>query len=431
LGFGLRGFWGSVASGAVTADDFWALIDATRPAEPDPDLHAAALTRDLATRGVDATVAFARQFDAAMDALYRWDLWGGGYLLLGGLSDDGFEYLRAWVVGEGRATWERVLDDPEGYLVALVGEATADGGELFEGLEERCFAEAESLLYAAGTAHEQLTGAWTPPDPERSLGDPAGEEWDEDALDEAFPRLAAALEAAGVEGAIAPGFPSLDPPWADATAHTTPEEALEVAARLQGITWGFETRQIHAGQEPDPTTGARAVPIYQTTSYQFRDSQHASEPVRAGRDRQHLHPHHEPHPGCARGATVAASRGPPTAVGLPGALAVASGQAAETSPSSTWPRPVATSWRRPSLYGGTYNLFHYTLPKIGIEVTFVDDPDDLDAVAGGGAAQHQGVLRREHRQPEERRPRHPRASADVAHERRAADRRQHGRLARG
>ena len=129
LGFGLRGFWGSVASGAVTADDFWALIDATRPAEPDPDLHAAALTRDLATRGVDATVAFARQFDAAMDALYRWDLWGGGYLLLGGLSDDGFEYLRAWVVGEGRATWERVLDDPEGYLVALVGEATADGGE--------------------------------------------------------------------------------------------------------------------------------------------------------------------------------------------------------------------------------------------------------------------------------------------------------------
>ncbi len=235
MGFGLRGFWGSVASGAVTADDFWALIDATRPAEPDPDLHAAALTRDLATRGVDATVAFARQFDAAMDALYRWDLWGGGYLLLGGLSDDGFEYLRAWVVGEGRATWERVLDDPEGYLVALVGEATADGGELFEGLEERCFAEAESLLYAAGTAHEQLTGAWTPPDPERSLGDPAGEEWDEDALDEAFPRLAAALEAAGVEGAIAPGFPSLDPPWADATAHTTPEEALEVAARLQGM----------------------------------------------------------------------------------------------------------------------------------------------------------------------------------------------------
>jgi O-acetylhomoserine (thiol)-lyase len=44
---------------------------------------------------------------------------------------------------------------------------------------------------------------------------------------------------------------------------------------MTNANWGFETRQIHAGQEPDPTTGARAVPIYQTTSYQFRDSAHA------------------------------------------------------------------------------------------------------------------------------------------------------------
>jgi O-acetylhomoserine (thiol)-lyase len=50
--------------------------------------------------------------------------------------------------------------------------------------------------------------------------------------------------------------------------------------------WGFETRQIHAGAVPDPTTGARAVPIYQTTSYTFRDT--------AG---EHLHPNHEPHAG--------------------------------------------------------------------------------------------------------------------------------------
>ena len=45
---------------------------------------------------------------------------------------------------------------------------------------------------------------------------------------------------------------------------------------MSNANWGFETRQIHAGQQPDPTTGARAVPIYQTTSYQFRDSQHAA-----------------------------------------------------------------------------------------------------------------------------------------------------------
>jgi hypothetical protein len=228
----------------VTTDDFWALIDATRPAEPDPDLHAAALTRELAARGVDATVAFAHQFDAAMDALYRWDLWGGGYLLLGGLSDDGFEYLRAWVVGEGRATWERVLAGPETYLMELAAEVTADGGELFEELADRCFAEAESLLYAAGTAHEQLTGAWTPPNPDRVVGEPAGEEWDEDAVEAAFPGLATILGALGELGAVAgdpPPFGTVDGAgpfdagsvWPGTTAFDEPVEALEVAARLQ------------------------------------------------------------------------------------------------------------------------------------------------------------------------------------------------------
>jgi O-acetylhomoserine (thiol)-lyase len=72
----------------------------------------------------------------------------------------------------------------------------------------------------------------------------------------------------------------------------------------------------------------------------------------------------------------------------------ASGQAAETWPSSTSPRPASHIVASPSLYGGTYNLFHYTLPKMGIEVTFVDDPDDLDAVARR-PSEHQGVLRRE------------------------------------
>jgi hypothetical protein len=181
----------------VTSDEFWALIDATRPAQPDPDLHADAITAALVERGVESTLAFARHFDGAMDALYRWDLWGGGYLLLGGLSDDGFEYLRAWVVGEGRVTWERVRSGPEQYLMELAAEVTADGGELFEELADRCFAEAEALLYAAGTAHEQLTGTWTPPNPDRSVGEPAGEEWDEDAVEEAFPRLASVLAVTG------------------------------------------------------------------------------------------------------------------------------------------------------------------------------------------------------------------------------------------
>ena len=67
-----------------------------------------------------------------------------------------------------------------------------------------------------------------------------------------------------------------------------------------------------------------------------------------------------------------------TAVGLPGTLVVSSGRRPRRWRSSPWPRPASHIVSSPSLYGGTYNLFHYTLPKLGIEVTFVDDPDDLD-----------------------------------------------------
>ena len=79
-------------------------------------------------------------------------------------------------------------------------------------------------------------------------------------------------------------------------------------------------------------------------------------------------------------ARVAALEGATeTAVGIPGALAVSSGQAAETLGILTILESGDHLVTGASLYGGTYNLFHYTLPKLGIEVTFVEDPDDLDA----------------------------------------------------
>jgi O-acetylhomoserine (thiol)-lyase len=137
---------------------------------------------------------------------------------------------------------------------------------------------------------------------------------------------------------------------------------------------GFETRQIHAGAAPDPTTGARATPIYQTTSYVFRDTDHAAALFALG----------EP------GNIYTRIMNPTQAVleerlanleGGVGALAVASGQAAETLTilgiTDSGGHIVSSS----SLYGGTYNLFHYTLPKLGIETSFIDDPDDLDAWA--------------------------------------------------
>jgi O-acetylhomoserine (thiol)-lyase len=134
--------------------------------------------------------------------------------------------------------------------------------------------------------------------------------------------------------------------------------------------WGFETRQLHAGTAPDAATGARAVPIYQTASYVFRDTEHAANLF-----------------GLAEMGNIYTRIMNPTQdafeqriASLEGgvaALAVASGQAAETlallALAENGGHIVASS----SLYGGTYNLLHYTLPKLGIETTFVDDPDDL------------------------------------------------------
>ena len=136
--------------------------------------------------------------------------------------------------------------------------------------------------------------------------------------------------------------------------------------------WGFETRQIHAGATPDPTTGARAVPIYQTTSYVFRDTEHAAALFGLSE----------------LGNIYTRIMNPTQAVfeervasleGGVAALAVSSGQAAETIALLNLAENGGHIVSSASLYGGTYNLFHYTLPKLGIEVSFVNDPDDLDA----------------------------------------------------
>jgi O-acetylhomoserine (thiol)-lyase len=141
--------------------------------------------------------------------------------------------------------------------------------------------------------------------------------------------------------------------------------------------WGFDTRQIHAGQEPDPTTGSRAVPIYQTTSYQFRDTTHAAN-LFALAEIGNIYTRIMNPTQAVLEARVADLEGAvTTAVGLPGALVVSSGQAAETLAILTLAEAGSHIVASPSLYGGTYNLLHYTLPKMGIEVSFVDDPHDL------------------------------------------------------
>ncbi len=136
--------------------------------------------------------------------------------------------------------------------------------------------------------------------------------------------------------------------------------------------WSFETRQIHAGQTPDAATGARALPIYQTTSYVFRDTEHAAN-LFALKELGNIYTRIMNPTQDAVEQRIASLEG-----GV-GALLVASGQAAEMLSILNVAEVGDHIVSSPSLYGGTYNLFHYTLPKLGIEVSFVEDPDDLDS----------------------------------------------------
>jgi O-acetylhomoserine (thiol)-lyase len=137
-------------------------------------------------------------------------------------------------------------------------------------------------------------------------------------------------------------------------------------------SWSFETLQIHAGQTADPTTGARALPLYQTTAYQFRDTQHAANLFGLAElgniYTRIMNPTQD-----AVEQRIAALEG-----GV-AALLVASGSAATTFAILNLAEAGDHIVSSPSLYGGTYNLFHYTLPKFGIEVSFVDNPEDPES----------------------------------------------------
>ena len=137
-------------------------------------------------------------------------------------------------------------------------------------------------------------------------------------------------------------------------------------------TAAFETRQVHAGQVPDPTTGARALPLYQTTAYAFRDTKHAADLF-----------------GLAELGNIYTRIMNPTQdaveqriASLEGgvaALLVSSGSAATTYALLNVAEAGDHIVSSPSVYGGTYNLFHHTFKKFGIEVTFVEDPSDPES----------------------------------------------------
>jgi O-acetylhomoserine (thiol)-lyase len=132
------------------------------------------------------------------------------------------------------------------------------------------------------------------------------------------------------------------------------------------------TQAVHAGQSPDPATGARAVPIYQTTSYLFQDADHAGR-LFALQEFGNIYTR------IMNPTTDVFEKRVAALEGGAAALATASGQAAETLTIVTLARAGEEIVSTTSLYGGTYNLFHYTLPKLGIVVRFVD-ADDFDGL---------------------------------------------------
>ena len=134
---------------------------------------------------------------------------------------------------------------------------------------------------------------------------------------------------------------------------------------------GFETRQIHAGTAPDPTTGARAVPIYQTSSYVFRDTNHAAD-LFGLRELGNIYTRIMNPTQAAFEQRIADLEG-----GV-AALATSSGQSAEALALLNLAEHGGHIVASSSLYGGTINLFRHTFPKLGLSVSFVENPDDLE-----------------------------------------------------
>ena len=136
-------------------------------------------------------------------------------------------------------------------------------------------------------------------------------------------------------------------------------------------SWKFETKQVHSGARPDPVTNARATPIYQTTSYVFNNSDHAKNLFALAEFGNIYTRIQNPTQDVVEQRVTALEGGT-------GALLLSSGQSAATiavlNVAQAGDHIVSSS----SIYGGTYNLFKYTLAKLGIETTFVENQDDAE-----------------------------------------------------
>ncbi len=166
------------AADTQTSDDgFWRIIDEARGGADrgprDPSAGAQAMERVLAALEPDEVQAFVRDFDRHMIELHRWEVWGAGFALRGGLSDDGFTDFKAWIIGKGEACFRALMRDPDS-LPDWVGPDGEIDNELL------AYAGPQ-LLEGLGRAPERLA----PPT------EPRGREWKEEEADSLFPKCAA------------------------------------------------------------------------------------------------------------------------------------------------------------------------------------------------------------------------------------------------
>ncbi len=154
---------------------FWSLIAQSRQGKDDCEAQTKRLKALLTKLPPEEIVEFDRHFTQRSNQAYRWDLWAVAYIINGGCSDDGFEYFRRWLVGQGQAAYEAAMTSPES-----VGDLVPD--------DVTCV-ECESLMYAAYEAYEQITGQEIPLDGVPYPEEPIGVRWNDDDLERLYPEL--------------------------------------------------------------------------------------------------------------------------------------------------------------------------------------------------------------------------------------------------
>ena len=164
--------------------EFWKLIDDARPKLLySQDKHLAALRKSLARLTPESIVAFNERRGELLARSYDWKLWAAAYVIGGGCGDDGFDYFRSWIISQGRAFFERTVEDPD---------SLAQDKRVGIWLDD--LPEFELFDYAAHEAYEAVTGTEMPPGTIHHREEPTGEQWDEED-DESLRRLVPRLMA--------------------------------------------------------------------------------------------------------------------------------------------------------------------------------------------------------------------------------------------